>query len=79
MPCTEFVFQPSDDPSVEDPQWVLLRDPRVTVQDASAYGGGYGVVVDMRDDSFVFHDPHRSLAKAKAHALAVAATLAKGN
>lgn len=63
-----FTHEPAEDEST-DPQWVLDQNPRFSVQDARAYGGGLVVVEHSPDDAPGFwvkhHGTHRALYRAQ--------------
>ena len=71
-----FRYEPAEDESV-DPQYVLISNPNITIQDATAYGLGWCVNewIEEPDPCSKPHGIFKTLEAAKAAALAVVPTV----
>lgn len=76
MSSTSFIHIPAADEGV-DPEWQLITNQNITVQDARAYGGGY-VVNEIKGDGdtlcLIDHGVFRFKHDAFAKAISVAKT-----
>lgn len=64
-----FTFEESDDPMVEDDQWVLKSNPDITIQ-VCDYAGGYAVN-QLSDNMMYDHGVFSTLKSAAAKALSI--------
>lgn len=69
---TLFTFEESQDPSVEDDQWVLKSNPTITIQ-VCPYAGGYAVNEFNEEEGMMYdHGMFKTLKSAAVKALEVA-------
>ena len=75
MIANSFIYNASSIDEGFDPEWQLIKNQNITVQDATAYGGGYVVneiVGEGEDWGSIYHGEFKSKIAAFKYAIKIA-------